>query len=138
MMIKVFIVRVDVEQIIVGESAAKVVFVSETKGENLDLIVKKSSDGELLASLCVYRCLTYTVGRSVPTHGPLKTIDSYLYGMYPIHVRSWSIRLLKPTAVSPKKSVSLRGAPNTRFAWAGGTCPRFAWAGRIFSPVTSR
>ena len=24
---------------------------------------------------------------------------------------------------------------NTRFAWAGGTCPRFAWAGRIFSPV---
>jgi hypothetical protein len=24
---------------------------------------------------------------------------------------------------------------NTRFAWAGGTCPRFAWAGGIFSPV---
>ncbi len=24
---------------------------------------------------------------------------------------------------------------NTRFAWAGGTCPRFAWAGGTFSPV---
>ena len=24
---------------------------------------------------------------------------------------------------------------NTRFAWAGGTCPRFAWAGGTFFPV---
>ncbi len=27
------------------------------------------------------------------------------------------------------------GLYNTRFAWAGGTCPRFAWAGGTFFPV---
>jgi hypothetical protein len=28
-----------------------------------------------------------------------------------------------------------REAKNTRFAWAGGTCPRFAWTGGTFSRV---
>ncbi len=28
-----------------------------------------------------------------------------------------------------------RETNNTRFAWAGGTCPRFAWAGGTFFPV---
>jgi hypothetical protein len=34
-----------------------------------------------------------------------------------------------------ERTLRAAGCDNTRFAWAGGTCPRFAWAGRIFSPV---
>ncbi len=35
----------------------------------------------------------------------------------------------------PYKNGYIVGTYNTRFAWAGGTCPRFAWAGGTYFPV---
>ena len=39
--------------------------------------------------------------------------------------------LLLYPSLSPYAQTHRQRNDNTRFAWAGGTCPRFAWAGRI-------
>jgi hypothetical protein len=36
---------------------------------------------------------------------------------------------------SVSSGLKVKNKTNTRFAWAGGTCPRFAWAGGTFFPV---
>ena len=44
----------------------------------------------------------------------------------------YSIPSLSPYRLTDSLTHSRRN-DNTRFAWAGGTCPRFAWAGRILN-----
>jgi hypothetical protein len=83
-----------------------------------------------LVGCCVCVCFVFCAPTddqtTVPFLGGVEIFSSFI--IIGVHLLVGQGRYSDPTLSTLK-------ILNTRFAWAGGTCPRFAWAGGIFSPV---